>query len=58
MRTATRKYLGMMLFALVIGAVMGVIVFLTVPFEWYLPVGIPIIVVVGIVVGGAYGRRM
>lgn len=57
MRRDTRDFIGMMLAAIVVGAVAGVVIFLVVPPELYVWVGLPVIFVTGIALGEWYVRR-
>ena len=57
MRRDTRDFIGMMLAAVVVGAVAGVFIFLLVPPELYVLVGLPVIFVTGIALGEWYVRR-
>lgn len=57
MRRDTRDFIGMMLAAIVVGAVAGVVIFLLVPPEMYVWVGLPVIFVTGIALGEWYVRR-
>lgn len=57
MRRDTRDFIGMMPAAVVVGAVAGVVIFLLVPPEMYVWVGLPVIFVTGIALGEWYVRR-
>lgn len=57
MRRSTRDFIGMCLASCVLGSVYGTLVYLFLPIQLWVPVGIPTIVLVGFAAGKWYEGR-